>query len=418
MTKEASYKRKSPGYWTEKTVLFELEITIEELGHFPTQKELAKLNKGDLAASTSKFGGLNRFRDVLGYTQLRKPDGYWKEETIITELKYVIEKLNRFPKQTELKEMKKHDLSIAISKHGGINHFRDKMDFERLYKPDGYWTEDIIINELNSTTRRLGHFPTYSELTSMKKKTLLSAIAQHNGINFYREKLEYELTQKPAGYWNDETVINELNLLIEELGRFPSQTELIRLSRNDLLGAIHKYGGLTYFKEKTGFTISMQEKYKSELSLYLSKRGRKSEQLIREIITEWSNIHGKPSPDFNVKLSKGNVIEFVCDFDKKVGIDVTNTKASRNTAFSTISKKWRHKDYRLYLDELWIVVFTDVLSSEDYNELNKNSPNNVKIFSIEGFLDEIDHSIERCNKNEIDKLQSCTFHNKEEILKV
>ena len=469
--------KKSPGYWTEENIMSELKMVIDELGHFPINDDLNKMGKSGLSFAISEHGGYNYFREKLGYKILKQSNGYWTEEITISKLEPIVEELGHFPTHSELRKLSIHGLQSAIFKYGGFNYFREKMGYKPIYKPDGYWTEEIIMSELEPIVKELGHFPTHTELNEMGKSKLLSAISRnydngsnyfsekmgcelykspgiwteeytiselksvidelghfpsatefrelglhglvkgifkHGGSNYFRDKLGYEPLIKPIGYWTEETIISELKSVIDELGHPPSHSELKKLGKGDLGDALGRNSGTVYFMEKCGITLSMQEKYRSELASYINKRGRKTEQFVKDIITEWTEIQNKPAPNCNVKLSKGNVLEFVCDFDKKIGIDVTNTKSSKYVTYQQIERKWKHKDYCLYLDELWIVVFTDVLTSADYETLNRRSPENVKVFSIEGFLRELDYSAE--NYGKIDRLRECSFHNKEEII--
>lgn len=346
-------------------------------------------------------------------TMTRKPIGYWTEETIISELKMVIKDIGYFPTHNELNNMGISGLAGIIERCGGVNYFREKMGCDLLRKPPGFWTEETIISELKLAIDEANHFPSQNEL-KIGKNDLLNAISRHGGLNYFREKIGYELLKKAKGYWTKENTTSELKMVFDKLGHFPTYSELIKMGKGDLIHGIQNHGGSNYFMKKYGITPSMRQKYLSKLSSYTNKRGQKSEQFVKDIITEWTNTHNKPIPNCNVKLSKGNIIEFVCELDKKIGIDVTNTKSSKPATHEQIRKKWRHKDYCLYLDELWIVVFTDILTPVDYEKLNQKSPDNVKVFSIEGFLTELDYSTENLDK--IDQLNKCTFHNKEEII--
>ena len=408
--------KKSKGYWTEENTVSELKLVIDDLGHFPGQNELKEMGKSGIANAISINGGFNYFRDKIGYEILRQSPGYWTEENTMSELKSVIDELGHFPTHGELKELGKNDLSRAISRNSGSNYFSEKMGYELPQKPDGYWTEETIISEMKTVIEELGHFPSpfYAKLNEMGKSDLGGAINKHGGVNHFRDKFGYKSLRKSPSYWTEVTIISELEPIIDEIGRFPFRVELNEMDKSDLEGAINKYGGINHFREKMGFSPSIQEEYISELASYVNKRGQKTEQFVKDIITEWTEIHNEPKPNCNVKLSQGNVLEFVCDLDKTIGIDVTNTKSSKNGTYEQIKRKWRHKDYCLHLDELWIVVFTNVLTSYDYEKLNRKSPDNVKVFSIEGFLKELDYSAE--NYGKLDRLKECSFHNKEEII--
>lgn len=408
--------RKHNGYWNEENIISKLKMVIKKLGHFPTRTELNNLNECGLTTAIARNGGFIYFREKLGYKLIRKPNGYWNIDNTIKEIYLVIEEICHFPNSIELINIGKCDLAYSILKNGGYNYFREKLEYEIIKKSKGFWNDTNIINELKLIIEIINHFPTEFELRNLNKRSLAGGIYRNGGISKFQKILGYESKHKPEGYWTDENTISELEPIIKELGHFPSATELTKMKRDDLINVITTNGGTIYFRKKCGFSSSIQEIYKFKLNVYINKRGRKTEQFIKEIIIEWSNINNKPLPDLNVKLAKGNVLEFVCDLDKKVGIDVTNTKASKYSAIRTISRKWTKKNYRLYLDELWIVVFTDVLSSNDYDKLNIKSPENVKIFSAYGFLKELDYSIKHHDKDKINKLNNCTFHNKDKMI--
>lgn len=117
----------------------------------------------------------------------------------------------------------------------------------------------------------------------------------------------------------------------------------------------------------------------------------------------------------------GNVIEFICNTNKKIGIDVTNTKTIK-----IITNKYTKKDYYKYVDELWIIVFNDGYSNKDYIKFNENSNkflkehnenlNKIWILSINQFLEELDYSIDLQLKNKIHSYQACTFETKEQYI--
>ncbi|MAH03754.1 hypothetical protein CMI39_03130 [Candidatus Pacearchaeota archaeon] len=60
---------------------------------------------------------------------------------------------------------------------------------------------------------------------------------------------------KPNGYWKDwSNVERELKPVIDKLGHFPTQKELIRLEKSSLINAIQKYhGGLFVIKERMDY---------------------------------------------------------------------------------------------------------------------------------------------------------------------
>jgi hypothetical protein len=93
----------------------------------------------------------------------------------------------------------------------------------------------------------------------------------------------------------------------------------------------------------------------SDLMSYSGRRGKGTEKLVKVILQDWCNQNGYPEPEYNKKLAAKNVIEFVCNTGRRIGVDVINTKTRYG---DSIRNKYRHKDYSKHLDKLWIVVFS------------------------------------------------------------
>lgn len=64
-------------------------------------------------------------------------------------------------------------------------------------RPDGFWTFDNTIHELNSIIMKIGHFPTERELNHMNFSSLIYYMCKYGGINKFREILGYQITHKP-----------------------------------------------------------------------------------------------------------------------------------------------------------------------------------------------------------------------------
>ena len=403
--------RKPHRYWTEETTIIELELIIKELGHFPTNAELLRTGRSDLINAIRKHGGYPKFRTKVGSKLIKKPNNYWNDEVIIMELEPLIKELDHFPTQTELCEMDNCNLNTAISRHGGINKFRELMGYYLLKKPNGYWNDNIIIIELKPIIEKLGHFPTYIDLINNKKTKLSTAISKNGGHNKFRRLLGYEVIMK-RNYWSEEIIISKLEYIINKLGHFPTHNELINMNKHDLSGAIQTHGGMSHFWEIFKITPSEIQRKQSVEASYFNNRGLNSEKIVKELIIKWCSAHNLPQPEFDVKLAKGNVIEFVCELNSKIGIDVTNTK---NKGGQAIKHKWKKKEYHLHLDELWIVVFSDVYNDHDYIKFNKESPDNIKVMSINTFMEELQISVDNNLQLKIEDYNTCNFHNKDDF---
>ena len=78
-----------------------------------------------------------------------------------------------------------------------------KIKKEKKKKLYGYWKKwDNLVKELEGIIEELGHFPTESELKDMNRQDIVSAIKYHwGGLISVKEKMGHELTTKHSGYW-------------------------------------------------------------------------------------------------------------------------------------------------------------------------------------------------------------------------
>ena len=189
-------KRRPNGYWKEfSNVENELNPIIEQLGHFPTQKELTERNKGGIIGVFKHHGGIIKVRELLGYKFFRKQENYWKDfNNLEKELIPIIKQLGHFPSARKLLFLGHSDLVLAIRRHyNGFRKTRIKFGYEPVKKIEGYWKEfSNVENELNPIIEQLGHFPTENELKEIGKGQLSKPIWKyHGGVGVVREKMGY-----------------------------------------------------------------------------------------------------------------------------------------------------------------------------------------------------------------------------------
>ena len=94
------------------------------------------------------------------------------------------------------------------------------------------WTEESITEELKILCDQIGGFPTSTVLQELGRLDLIHAIQKNGNFFHYREVLGYEVRFKPKDYWVDHYE-NEVEKIVKELGRFPTPTEF-RKSNNSL----------------------------------------------------------------------------------------------------------------------------------------------------------------------------------------
>ena len=243
-------ERKPCGYWNEKTVLAEAKKEIELYGDLPSYPKLMKNNRGDLANAISRRGGFKKFRELLG---IKKEDNYWTEENTLAEARKVVDERGYLPSQQELGKMKKNNLANAIRIHGGFHKIRGKLNLKEKIKISGYWNEENILNETKKFVKEYGDLPSQQELKKLKKGDLADAINRYIGFSKIREKLGLKGTN-PNGYWNEENTLAEAKQVLDELGYLPTQKELNQLNKSNLANAISRNGGFFKFRKILGET--------------------------------------------------------------------------------------------------------------------------------------------------------------------
>lgn len=390
--------------WNEQKIISELEVLIREHGHFPLYEELRPMGKGGLARAISKSGGINKYHELLGIPTNYAPTGYWTEERCISELEKVIKNIGHFPTQIELKSINRQDLIGGLDRNGGLTKFRELMGYEIDKQPNGYWTEYVCAEELKKVITDIGHFPSQDELVNINRTDLTNAIKKNGGLNKFRNILGYDYIKVPKDYWTKDRCIEELTRIIRIIEHFPSHEEINKYGRKGFGSSIVcKYGGINNIRKEMGFP----DLNLSELYGYYSRHGKKAEDIVYQILSEYCQ-QKKINIETNVKLCEGNVIEFICgNINKKIGIDITITKRK-----DVVINKWTKKEYYNHLDELWIVVINDIFTEEDYDILNRNSPENVYVMSIDNFIEELQYDLTESMKDKVENYKKCNFHNR------
>ncbi len=295
----------------------ELEGAIKTLGHFPSRKELVSIGLGSLSTSIVNYhGGMRAARDRLGVAQASVPDGHWRVwKNCEVKLAVHIQELGHFPLDRELCDKGDNGLLSALFEyHDGLSGARKRMgqrdlDQEvlddhmslilRKYtkwageedsleafvesiwfycqtepelltylkrkprvlrppksRPNGYWKIwENVERELRPMCTKLGRFPSQDELNRLDKRSLAWAISTyHGGSSESAERMRVSYEVAPDRYWWDwKNVSPVLATLTEELGHFPSHGELAQAGYHTLSGDIRtQHGGMAAVRERMG----------------------------------------------------------------------------------------------------------------------------------------------------------------------
>jgi len=413
------HKEENPkGYWKEwENVKAEIDTIIEEIGHFPSQRELSKIGKSTLAHTIiNNFEGFMKVREVYGLELHYTYD--WSEEKIIEELRKIIERVGFFPNHRELSDMGETKLASQINKKTkGITYLRKKMGYgETAMKPMRYWyNEENVIREVKGIINELGDLPTQIQLREMGNSSLVFGIKHFGGFTEFRKKFGLRVYRKD-NYWNEKTIMKNILKMIEEIGEFPSQREM----ESDLVHAIKRVLGLTIseLRVKMGFPLYNQ----SQISSYSAIKGIKAEDFLLPYLVKYYEQNGY-TVTLRKKLDKGRILELVAEDPKTkhtVGVDITTTRSCK-----IVEKKWNpqihspksnKKGYQHYVDNLIVIVVADCYSDNQYKKWNEKCPKNVLIINWTNLMQLFSIKFEYEDRHRLYLISKCSFRNKDKLL--
>jgi len=258
--------QKPSGYWKDFANLKrELLAFVKQNGvdgAMPTQGQLVKHNRADLANAIGKHGGISVVAKRLGLTTTYRPVGYWDSFTNIAKaLEDFIAKHGEegvMPTQKALISAGYADLAVAISgKYGGFLVVARKLGLKRpdTRKSKRHWDDfENLAREIRAfiTENDLPDIlPTEPTLRTAGHGNLVSAIRKHGGFPAVAKRLglAYSLTQKPSGYWDDfsnvESALRQFCSDTQTIGLMPTESQLRANGYGNLASALRKYGGVS-----------------------------------------------------------------------------------------------------------------------------------------------------------------------------
>ena len=246
----------------------------------------------------------------------RKPLNYWKSwENYKLEMWYeiaceytdqngvVIKKAGEFPIQPRLIQTGRSDLSNSARYHDGLNAVRKKMGYGVVHVKRSHWTDwenfksEIwyetaceYVNEKGAITKKAGEFPTKRQLRIAGRSDIIGAAKHYDGLNAVRMRMERDIIYCRWQSWDyfksemekeiDKEYVDGKGNVIKKAGEFPTNPQLSRAGRSDLLHAANNYyGNINDVRRKMGYDIIRSEpgywkdweKYKTAMEKEIAK---------------------------------------------------------------------------------------------------------------------------------------------------
>lgn len=263
------------------------------------------------------------------------------------------------------------------------------------------WSDEKIISELELIIKRIGCFPTYTNLLELNRHDLVSSIYRRKGLNRFCRLMGYRIRKNSNGFWTDNIIISNISVINRKLKHFPSCNDLRRVNHG-LINAIIINGGINKYRKAFGLKPTNM----SLISKHFILRGQFAEYLIDIILDECKESnHIKIIR--NKRFSDNSVVEFYL-IDNRIkstaSIDVTCTDS-----YNTIIDKWTNRNYHLFSDLLIIVVFSRFLTNKDYKLLNEICPLNVFVVDVKEFIENLKYNYSNVTEEDINICINYTF---------
>lgn len=254
--KPTDMKRVPRHYWRDKkNIDMEFDKLIDLLGHVPTQYEISYSGRsGLLQGITAIYGSLTEYKMKRGFAT-EKPKGFWKDENNVKkELEKVIKKLGHFPSASQLSRINS-SVSVAIYHyHGGLEKFRKK------YFPD---MPSVMSKRLEERLR-------LKQIKEERRKRFLN-ISKEETIQLWYERRRGERKKFPDKFLQNKN--HRAYLIQAAVEEFRSETgkrypTLDYLAKNKLGALINWYYGDSPYLAfiEAGFTDPNSEYYDPELA--------------------------------------------------------------------------------------------------------------------------------------------------------
>jgi hypothetical protein len=224
----------------------------------PTNTELKARNRVDLTGAIRKFGGYPQAAKVLGYPYT--PRHAWNSiEDLRPHLDPIVEELGHMPTQTELNERDLGYLIGVIRKFKGTSVVAQSLGY--LYEGRNFYesVEDLR-PQLQPIVDELGRMPSQQELKSRGRYALTGIVHRFGGQLKVAQLLGYPYRR--SRWKRIEDLRPQLDPIVEELGHMPTQQELEKRGRADLRGAIERFEGRYAVAEALGYPYEERNTWK------------------------------------------------------------------------------------------------------------------------------------------------------------
>lgn len=238
--------------WKKKQLINEL-WKIHRTGNSITKTSLINSGRSELLSISRQFGTFSSIKREMGFKAVEKT--FHTREDVLNTYRELYIRLGGVPTRSFLLQNGHTALTSRIRTHfGSVTALKKKLKIPATRKPNKYWTLRNTLKELNAFynmhAEEINRSSMHRVLAAKNQLSLINAIGRWKGLSFLNEK--YGLNIPIAGKkWNKEKVLSELTRLHAD-GHNLSITNIRKIGCDDLAGVIYKYGRLSKFREQIG----------------------------------------------------------------------------------------------------------------------------------------------------------------------
>jgi hypothetical protein len=133
----------------------------------------------------------------------RKPNGYWTEEKVIETYKNIAEELGRAPTKEELEKRKLDVIPVYANKYfGGLNKLAEESGYQTPTRSNGYWkNKENCIKEYKALAEKIRRTPTATDINDAGLGGLLRGMHLFKGSHGLAKAAGYEPNCVQSGFW-------------------------------------------------------------------------------------------------------------------------------------------------------------------------------------------------------------------------
>jgi len=308
--KEAGLKVNHTNKISKDDLISEIQRLYNKLDKIPSSHDISKHSEYSLQPYINEFTTWNNSLKQAGFEPNNKHDV--QKEQLINELKRLSNELNKTPSLKDMREYGKFSCSPYKDKFGSWNNALKEvgLDINVNYNI----TRDDLINEVKRLSDKLNRTPKQKDMRNKGKWSMNTYRNQFGSWNNALKEAELEINEEYSIPKNQ--LINHLKKLANELNRTPSLNDMREYGKWSAHPYFNKFGSWNDALEQAGLEINIAHCGEGEYSYgkgYYSEREKcfKRDNYRCRVCYSYQTIHChhiKPRRTFN-NISNSNTQE-------------------------------------------------------------------------------------------------------------